>query len=119
MESTLQAEAPSKRRGGEFAAVPLHADEVRSALKTVIDPEMGLNIVDLGLVYDIEVNGGDVEVQMTLTSPGCPMGPYILSESKAAVESIDGVVHAEIILVWEPFWTSDRIDTRVRSLMGL
>jgi len=104
---------------GEPATAPLDAAEVRSALRRVIDPEMGLNIVDLGLVYDIEVNDGDVEVQMTLTSPACPMGPYIVGESKAAVEAIEGVVHAEIVLVWEPYWTSDRIDPRVRTLMGL
>ena len=105
-------------KSGEFATLALREEEVRSALRQVIDPEMGLNIVDLGLIYDIEVNDGDVEIQMTLTSPSCPMGPYLMSEAKSAVEAIEGVVYAEIILVWEPFWTSDRIDPRVRALMG-
>ena len=116
---TALAQAAHQNASGEQTTVALTADEVRSALRKVIDPEMGLNIVDLGLVYDIEINDGDVEVQMTLTSPACPMGPYLMSESKAAVEGIEGVVHAEIILVWEPYWTSDRIDPRVRTLMGL
>jgi metal-sulfur cluster biosynthetic enzyme len=117
--TSVIGESHIQNASGEHPTVPLGVDEVRSALRHVIDPEMGLNIVDLGLVYDIEVNDGDVEVQMTLTSPSCPMGPYIMSESKAAAEAIEGVVHAEIILVWEPYWTSDRIDPRVRTLMGL
>lgn len=91
---------------------------VRDALRDVIDPEIGLNIVDLGLVYDIQVDGDVVDIQMTLTSPSCPMGPYIMSETKSAAESVDGINHAEIILVWEPYWTEDRIDSRVRALMG-
>ena len=94
------------------------AKEVRDALRDVIDPEIGLNIIDLGLVYDVEVDGDVVNIQMTLTSPSCPMGPQIMSETKAAAESVDGINHAEIILVWEPYWTEDRIDSRVRALMG-
>jgi len=119
MTTTAIDDTLLRNPSAEPATAPLDVDEVRSALRQVIDPEIGLNIVDLGLVYDIEVNDGDVEVQMTLTSPSCPMGPYIMSESKKAVESLKGVVHAEIILVWEPFWTSDRIDARIRTLMGL
>ena len=91
---------------------------VRDALREVIDPELGLNIIDLGLVYEIEVDGDQASIQMTLTSPSCPMGPHILSETKAAAETVDGVNHAEITLVWEPYWTEDRIDSRVRALMG-
>lgn len=100
------------------ATVPLDKDEVTAALRKVIDPEIGLNIVDLGLIYNVVVNDSDVEVEMTLTSPSCPMGPYIMDEAKKAVESIDGVTHAEIVLVWEPFWTSDLIDPRIRAMMG-
>ena len=100
-------------------AKQVEADQVRDALRDVIDPEIGLNIIDLGLVYHIEVEGDEAYIEMTLTSPGCPMGPYIMSETKKAAESIDGVTSAEIALVWEPYWTSDRIDLRVRALMGL
>jgi metal-sulfur cluster biosynthetic enzyme len=118
MTTSLLDQAPTRNVGEQAATVPLDVVEVETALRQVVDPEMGLNIVDLGLIYDILVNDGDVEVQMTLTSPACPMGPYIIGQAKAAVESIEGVVHGEIILVWEPFWTSDRINPRVRALMG-
>ena len=87
-------------------------------LREVIDPELGINIVDLGLVYDIDVYEDEVHVQMTLTSPACPMGPYIMSEAKTAVECLDGVSHCEITLVWEPYWTPDRIESRLRAYMG-
>ena len=100
------------------ASLQVSSKVVRDALRDVIDPEIGLNIIDLGLVYDIQVDGDVVDVQMTLTSPSCPMGPYIMSETKAAAESVDGINHAEIALVWEPYWTEDRIDSRVRALMG-
>ena len=100
------------------ASLRVSSKVVRDALRDVIDPEIGLNIIDLGLVYDIQVDGDVVDIQMTLTSPSCPMGPYIMSETKAAAESVDGINHAEIDLVWEPYWTEDRIDSRVRALMG-
>ncbi len=93
-------------------------ETVRGALRGVKDPEIGLNIIDLGLVYDIGVEEGDVHVQMTLTSPGCPVGPEILSDVDQAVRSLDGVTGVEVELVWEPFWTPERIDPRVRSFLG-
>ena len=94
------------------------ADAVRRALRRVKDPEVGLNIIELGLVYAVEVNGGDVTVQMTLTSPGCPAGGQILGESDAAVRELEGVSNVDIELVWEPFWTPERIDPKVRSVLG-
>ena len=91
---------------------------IRKVLREVEDPEAGLSIVDLGLVYDIEVDGGDVHVRMTLTSPGCPAGGQIMSEAQSAVQSLDGVTNVKIELVWEPFWSTERIDPRVRAFMG-
>ena len=91
---------------------------IRDALRKVKDPEVGLNIIDLGLVYDIEVDGGSVDVKMTLTSPGCPAGPQILGESEMAVRALDGVEHVAIDLVWEPYWTPERIDPKVRAFLG-
>jgi metal-sulfur cluster biosynthetic enzyme len=86
----------------------------------VKDPELNLNIVDLGLVYDITVDdAGVVEVKMTLTSPGCPSGPEIMSDVEQAVRGVDGVTDAQIELVWEPYWTPERIDPRVRAFLGL
>jgi metal-sulfur cluster biosynthetic enzyme len=95
------------------------ADAIHESLRQVKDPELGLNIIDLGLVYDVDVDDGDVHVRMTLTSPGCPAGGQIVSDANAAIRSLDGVTNVDIELVWEPFWTPERIDPEVRGLMGL
>ena len=94
------------------------AAQVREQLKNVIDPELGLNIVDLGLVYDVEVEGGQATVTMTLTSPGCPAGGMIMAGAQEAARSTDGVDDADVKLVWKPFWTPDRIDPDVRAALG-
>lgn len=93
---------------------------VRNALRQVKDPEVGLNIMDLGLVYDVEIDEPQqhVKVSMTLTSPGCPAGPQILGEAEQVVKDLEGVEDAEIELVWEPFWTPERIDPKVRAFLG-
>ena len=94
-------------------------DVVRKALRQVKDPELGLNIVDIGLVYDIEVSEqGDALVKMTLTSPGCPSGPEILEDARLVVEQIEGINSAAVELVWEPYWTPERMDPRVRHFLG-
>lgn len=93
-------------------------DQVREALKQIEDPEVGLNIVDLGLVYDIEIEGTSVHVRMTLTSPGCPVGPQLLNGSRMVVQELEGVEQAEVELVWEPFWTPDRINPEYRAILG-
>jgi metal-sulfur cluster biosynthetic enzyme len=95
-------------------------ETVRAALRRVKDPELNLNIVDLGLVYEIEVDqeSQDVHVQMTLTSPGCPAGPEIMSEAQSAIEALEGVEKVDIELVWTPYWTPERIDPRLRAFLG-
>lgn len=93
-------------------------EEIRTALRGVTDPELGINIVDLGLVYDIAVDGSAAQVTMTLTSPGCPAGGQILGGAKEAAESVEGIDEAVVSLVWKPFWTPDRIDPKVRAMMG-
>jgi len=93
-------------------------DQVREALKQVEDPEIGLNIVDLGLVYDVEIDGTRVHIRMTLTSPGCPVGPQLLSGSKRAVQELEGVEQVDVELVWEPFWTPDRVNPEYRAILG-
>jgi len=95
------------------------ADAVRTALRKVKDPELNLNIIDLGLVYEIEVHEGEVHVQMSLTSPGCPSGPEIMSDAQTAVEAMQGVTKVDVELVWSPYWTPDRIDPKVRAYLGL
>jgi metal-sulfur cluster biosynthetic enzyme len=93
-------------------------DQVRDALRAVKDPELNLNVVDLGLVYEIEVNEvGEIRVEMTLTSPGCPVGPEMLSEAHGVLEKLDGVTKVNVELVWEPYWTPEKMDPRVRSLL--
>jgi len=100
--------------------MPVTEEQVRRSLRGVKDPELNLNIVDLGLVYDIAVGDeGAVEVKMTLTSPGCPSGPEIMGDAEQAVRAVDGVTDARIELIWEPYWTPERIDPRVRAFLGL
>ena len=89
------------------------------ALRKVKDPELNLNIVDLGLVYEISVDDADVQIDMTLTSPGCPAGPQIMTDVERVVKAMPGVGVVTINLVWQPFWTPDKIEPRVRAYMGL
>jgi len=106
MEATPQATVPSP-------------DSVRKALRAVKDPELNLNIIDIGLVYDVEVgDAGDVQVRMTLTSPGCPAGAEIIDDVKRVVSDLEGVRGVEVELVWEPYWTPDKMDPRVRAVLG-
>jgi len=100
--------------------MPVTEETVRKALRVVKDPELNLNIIDLGLVYDVEIkNQSEVVVRMTLTSPGCPAGAEIMTDAEQVVRGMDGVTDAEIELVWEPYWTPERIDPRVRAFLGL
>ena len=97
----------------------VNAETVRKALRAVKYPELNLNIIDIGLVYDVEVSGaGDVHVRMTLTSPGCPAGTEIIDDVKRVVTDLEGVQAVEVELVWEPYWTPDKMDPRVRAFLG-
>lgn len=99
--------------------MPPTPETVRKALRQVKDPELGLNIIDIGLVYDVVVGDeGDVRITMTLTSPGCPSGAEIMQDAKLVTEELEGVQSATIELVWEPYWTPDRMDPRVKAFMG-
>jgi metal-sulfur cluster biosynthetic enzyme len=93
-------------------------DQVKLALRRVKDPDLNLNILDLGLVYGIEVKGAKVKVDMTLTSPGCPSGPEIMTEAEQEIRKLPGVESAEINLVWMPFWTPEKMEPRVRAYLG-
>jgi metal-sulfur cluster biosynthetic enzyme len=97
---------------------PLTVDQVKLALRRVKDPELNLNIIDLGLVYDVRVEGHDVQVDMSLTSPGCPSGPEIMGDAEQQLKTIEGVGAATVNLVWTPMWTPDRIEPRVRAYLG-
>ena len=94
-------------------------EAVRKALRAVKDPELNLNIIDIGLVYDVEVTEqGGVQVRMTLTSPGCPAGTEIIDDVKRVLTDMEGVESVDVELVWDPYWTPDKMDPRVRAFLG-
>ena len=99
-------------------AEPLTEDQVKLALRRVKDPELNLNILDLGLVYAIRVEGNAVSIDMTLTSPGCPSGPEIMTDAERHLRAIPGVGDVAVNLVWSPFWSPERIEPRVRAYLG-
>ena len=97
----------------------INQETLVTALKTVKDPELNLNVIDLGLVYSIQVHEDQVEVEMTLTSPACPVGPEILRNAVAALERVDGVTKADVRLVMSPPWSPDRMSDEARDELGL
>lgn len=94
-------------------------DAIREALRTVEDPEAGMSIVDLGLVYGIACEAGRVRVAMTMTSPACPVAPMLVDEATAAIRSVapEGT-DVRVELVWEPPWTPDRMSQEAQSRFG-
>ena len=100
-------------------AEELTTEAIYESLKTVFDPEIPVNVVDLGLVYDVQVNKGDVYVQMTLTFPGCGMGPFIAQQAEWAIQDVEGVEDVEIELVFDPPWSPDLISEEARSQLGI
>lgn len=94
-------------------------EQVKKALRKVKDPEMNLDLVVLGLIYDIQVNGNDVDVTMSLTSPACPVAGQIVDQAREAVEALDGVDQVNIELTFNPPWTAQRIPATVRAALGL
>ena len=98
----------------------LTKDVITEALKSVYDPEIPVNVVDLGLVYDIQVKeGGDVYVQMTLTFPGCGMGPFIAQQAEWAIQDIEGVEDVEIEMVFDPPWSPELISEEAKAQLGI
>ena len=108
--------APEAPAGAPADAVTL--DQVKLALRRVKDPELNLNIVDLGLVYDMAVEHDTVRIDMSLTSPGCPSGPEIMGDAEQQLRSLPGVRDVQMNLVWSPPWTPERIEPRVRAYLG-
>ncbi len=91
-----------------------------NALREVYDPELPFNVVDLGLVYGVEVNGSKVKVRMTLTAIGCPLASYLIDMVEEVIkEKVPGVEEVEVELVFDPPWTPDRMAPEVRRLLGL
>jgi len=93
--------------------------DVRNALKGVKDPELNLDLVVLGLIYDIEVEDTKADVVMSLTSPMCPVAGEIVEQAKAAVLGVEGIDEADVQLTFDPPWTPERIAPLIRSSLGL
>ncbi len=99
-------------------------EAVREALKNVIDPELVVNIVDLGLIYEVNLEDGegentDVQIDMTLTSPMCPAGPQLVANSKQAISKLEEVGEVEVKVVMDPPWTPDKMTDDARDQLGI
>lgn len=94
------------------------SEQILDVLRGVVDPELHINIVDLGLVYGAQQQGTKVDVQMTLTSPGCPYGPYLLHQVKDMLLHLKGIDDASIQVVWEPPWGPDKMSEEARLELG-
>ena len=93
-------------------------DEVQEALTNVIDPELGLDFVELGLIYDIAVEEGDVSVAFSLTSPGCPIGPQVSEQIEEFVSEVDGVTSVSSTMTFTPAWTPERMSEEAKFALG-
>jgi probable FeS assembly SUF system protein SufT len=108
----------------EFSGQPVTDEQVTEVLRTCYDPEIPVNIVDLGLVYDVQIapgpqGGSVVHVQMTLTAPGCGMGGVIAGDAQQKILALDGVEEATVVIVWEPAWHQSMITEEGRKALGL
>ena len=92
---------------------------VWDALKTVIDPEIHINVVDLGLIYNVVETDGAIAIDMTLTTPGCPLANELTQQAQKAVEAVEGVESAKVSLVWDPRWSPIMMAPDARKKMGL
>lgn len=105
--------------------MPITEDHIREELKKVIDPELFVNIVDLGLVYEVtlldpnEEGKQDIKINMTMTSPMCPAGPQLVANSKQVVGQIEGAGNVEVKVVMDPPWTPDRMTEDARDQLGI
>ena len=102
------------------SSTKVSVDQVREALKDVYDPEIPVNVVDLGLIYEMDVNDtNEVFIKMTLTAPGCGMGPYIAQQAEWAVAEVEGVEDVNVELTFDPPWSPDMLTEDGKTLLGL
>ncbi len=94
-------------------------EEILEAMKSVSDPEIGMDIVNLGLVYDVQIDNDRVYIKMTMTAPTCPVTPWILSEAQKEVENVKGVEAADVELVWEPQWNPEMMSDYAREQLNM
>ena len=96
----------------------LDRDAILEALRRVYDPEIPVDIVNLGLIYEVAIEDGKVRVKMTTTAPGCPVGAFIAAEAERAIREIEGVEDVEVQLVYDPPWNPDRISEAGKRMLG-
>ena len=94
-------------------------EDVMKALKECYDPEIPVNVWDLGLIYDVAVDGDKVHVKMTLTAPGCPMHSFISQEVKEKLQTVSGVKEATVEVVWDPPWSPDKMSPEAKAQLGM
>ncbi|MFH1589428.1 MAG: metal-sulfur cluster assembly factor [archaeon] len=94
-------------------------EDVMNALKKVMDPELGINIVDLGLIYEVTIQDDHVSMDMTLTSPGCPIAPQIMADAENAILKIKGIKKAKVEFVFDPPWTPDKMSPEAKMILGI
>ena len=117
--------APTAEKPKTEASGPVNVDAIWEQLKTCYDPEIPVNIVDLGLVYDVQVmpeddgSGNRVEVKMTLTAPGCGMGGVIAGDAESKIRELPGVTDARVEVVWDPIWNQSMMSDAARLQLGL
>jgi metal-sulfur cluster biosynthetic enzyme len=112
---TEEAEAPA---GGAVTDTDPRVGQVLEALKNVHDPELGINIVDLGLVYDVAIEGGTVHVTYSLTTMGCPIGPMIEAEMRQFLSGVEGIEEVNAELVLRPPWTPEMMSEEAKAALG-
>jgi metal-sulfur cluster biosynthetic enzyme len=113
--------APDEASNGDVSGdggPPGLVDQVMDALRKVNDPELGINIVDLGLVYDVRIEGGTVHIDYTLTTMGCPIGPLIEDQIRQMLEPVEGVDEVEAEMTLSPPWTPDKMSEEAKAAMG-
>jgi metal-sulfur cluster biosynthetic enzyme len=97
----------------------LDQEVIYESLKQIYDPEVGVNIVDMGLIYSLDIEDSKVGITMTLTSPGCPAGPQILGQVDSALKALEGVEDVDIQVVWSPPWSPDMLSDDARDQLGI
>ncbi len=117
MES--QTAATEEPQAAPTSGPPSLEESIIEAIRTVYDPEIPVNVYDMGLIYDIQIDGEQVDVKMTLTSPACPVAGILPGEVQAKVEGVPGVEEADVEIVWDPEWNPSMMSEAARLELGM
>lgn len=99
--------------------IMVNENDVIEVLKTVIDPEIGLDVVNLGLIYELKIENDNIYIKMTMTTPGCPLTAWIIADTENKLKQLPGIKDVKIDLVWDPPWSVERISEEAKKLLGL